>query len=476
LRETGKKDKKGLTTNGQEGGEPVEMETTISLTVSVDEEGANLNEICAAVRKTVVGEVACRVAERIVAWLQEEVRDGLTKKGRRRRRGGGRHERPGKGACRTRRCVKEGYRPEPRRVKTDLGEIRFPVGYVSCVGCGKKWAPILGMLGLAEGKRHSTGLEKVVAESVMETSYGRGEAEVEARGSPPVPRSSAHRWVAMRKLEAKTRPGIEFGMGDGTGFKQWPGKRGELRVVIGLDRTGTVFPLGTYAGKSWEEIGQEVRKKLKAGPGGPVQLKLFAADGEAGLDAHLVTMAEYGQRCVWHVPRDLGYAMWKQDAPKSERDEMRQRLANLVGIEVPAEDWEAVSEDDKAALEASMGKNEQAIRQMAQAFHQKGYTKAAAYLENAVGNLFSHLRLWLKTGIVAPRTTSILENIMRELGRRIKKLGWNWSDPGVVRMAGMIMLRRYDEEQWNAYWNEALDLRGRCQIVIRKITVRRKAA
>lgn len=454
----------------------MEMETTISLTVSVAEEGANLNEICAAVRKTVMEEVAGRVAERIVAWMQEELRNRLTKKGKRKRRGEGRHERPEKGGCRDRQFVKEGYRKEPRRVRTDIGEIAFPVGYVSCGGCGKKWAPILGVLGLEDGKRHSTGLERVVAESVTETSYGRGEAEVEARGSPPVPRSSAHRWVALRKLEEKKRPGMEFGMGDGTGFKRWPGKRGELRVVIGLDRTGTIFPLGTYAGKSWEEIGRDVRKKLKAGPGAPVQLKLFAADGEAGLDEHLVTMADYGQRCVWHVPRDLGYAMWKQDAPKSERDEMRDRLANLVGIEVPAEDWEAVSGDDKAALEESMRHNENEILRMAKDFRGKGYTKAATYLENAVGNLFSHLRLWLKTGIVAPRTTSILENIMRELGRRVKKLGWNWSDPGVVRMARMIMLRRYDEQQWNDYWNEVLGLRGRCRIAIRKITVRRKAA
>lgn len=34
-------------------------------------------------------------------------------------------------------------------------------------------------------------------------------------------------------------------------------------------------------------------------------------------------------------------------------------------------------------------------------------------------------------------STSILENITRELGRRLKKLGWNWSDEGIVRTAEM---------------------------------------
>jgi len=43
------------------------------------------------------------------------------------------------------------------------------------------------------------------------------------------------------------------------------------------------------------------------------------------------------------------------------------------------------------------------------------------------------LRLWLETGIVCPRTTSIIENLIRELVRRLKKIGWNWSDAGAER-------------------------------------------
>lgn len=455
----------------------MEMELTISLVVSIEDTGANLNEVCAAVKETIVNQLAPKVTEEVIGGAQEWVLQRLTAPcGKTGQREWGKHGSlawPGK-RCRFRTFVRQGYRPEERRVKTDVGEIRFPVGYVSCRGCGKKFAPILDLLEVGSRQGHTTGLERVVAESVMTTSYQRGEAEVEARGSPPIPRTSAHRWVARQEIPASPPADAVTGMADGTGFKKWPGKKGELRVVIGLDSSGKPRGLGTYAGRSWEEIGEDIRRKLRTREGEAPQLRLFAMDGEPGLDRHLASLGEHGQRCVWHLPRDLGYALWEQGAKLEERKEQGKKLAGLVGIEVPEEDWEEIRAKDRKALEETVKKSEEEIRGMAREFQEKGYTKAATYLENALGRIFSHVRLWLETGIVAPRTTSILENIMRELGRRVKKLGWNWSDAGVERMARMVMLRRYDEPRWEAYWRERLGLRGRCRIEIRSL--QRRAA
>src|SRR3989338_7757274 len=55
----------------------MEMELTISLAVKVDESGANLNEICAAVAETVRGELAVRVTEEVIEGLQDDIRDRL---------------------------------------------------------------------------------------------------------------------------------------------------------------------------------------------------------------------------------------------------------------------------------------------------------------------------------------------------------------------------------------------------------------
>lgn len=48
--------------------------------------------------------------------------------------------------------------------------------------------------------------------------------------------------------------------------------------------------------------------------------------------------------------------------------------------------------------------------------------------------------------------------------RRLKKIGWNWSDPGATRMGRIVMMRRYDEEAWASFWRDRMNLRGRCDI------------
>jgi len=94
----------------------------------------------------------------------------------------------------------------------------------------------------------------------------------------------------------------------------------------------------------------------------------------------------------------------------------------------------------------------------------RGHRRATTYLENARDHLFGHLELWLQTGIVAPRTTSIVENIIRELVRRLKKVGWNWSDRGAMLMGRIVLIRRYSPMEWHAYWQRRLNLRDRCTI------------
>jgi len=72
-------------------------------------------------------------------------------------------------------------------------------------------------------------------------------------------------------------------------------------------------------------------------------------------------------------------------------------------------------------------------------FESKDCPKAAIYLRRSKDQLFNHLRLWLDTGIIAPRTTSIVENLIPELVRRLMKIGWNWSDKGAARMGHLLI-------------------------------------
>lgn len=453
----------------------MEMALTISLHVSIDDAGASLNEVCAAVRHSVVEELAARIVETVIEKQQEQVLGVLTMKGRRRvPQQWGSHEdkrRPGR-QCRHRRFRRQGYRGRKRRVRTDVGEVEFRVGYVECTGCGKRLAPILKVLRVEPRASRSGGLERVVCEAVAETSYRRGEAAIEARGSAPVPRSSAHRWVVGRELPESPAQEAVTGMADATAFKKHPGDRGQLRVVLGLDGRNRPIPLGCYAGQSWQEIGRKVARRLRDGG---IQLELFTSDGELGLDEHLASkLGTLGQRCTWHMARDLYFALAKSRASSKDRRHFPGHLAGLVGIELPEGSWETIRPEDKEDLVRQVAEKRAQVEELIADFRTKRYWRAVHYLERALGRIFAHVELWLATGIVAPRTTSVLENILRELGRRIKKLGYNWGDKGAAQMSNIVMLRRYDPETWEAYWRRSLELHGRCRIQIQ--TIQTKAA
>ena len=47
--------------------------------------------------------------------------------------------------------------------------------------------------------------------------------------------------------------------------------------------------------------------------------------------------------------------------------------------------------------------------------------------------------MWLKSGIIAPKTISLLERVFREVGRRMKRITWGWCDKAVTNLSKMIL-------------------------------------
>jgi hypothetical protein len=440
-----------------------EMTFVVQLRVKVSEEGANVNEILQAAR-VARDQFGVHLTEAVIEWVQEVIRDRLCGGDRRAKKGLGSHEKKGEAGrkCGGRRFVKEGYRGDRRGLNTGLGWVEFSVGYVSCQRCGKKWAPILKTLGLDAREGHSGDLEREVVEAVNRTSFARGPLDVEGLTGVPTSRSSGHRWLAEMKVPDMEPPPLRFLMADGTGFKKAGGKRGELRVAIGVTTRGEVVGLGTWSGVTWEQIGRELKRRLKKSS----KPELAVVDGETGLDNHFASLAHKAQRSRWHLLRDLRSRLWHDDLKKKDIEPFWDQLSQIVGIEIPAGEWEDILVLEKQAIRERVEEARKKFQEMIDEFGKRGYTHGAEYLQNAKDRIFSRIELWLRTGIIAPSSTGLLEEIMRELGRRVKKLGWNWTDHGITQQAKLILVRRYDEEQWNDYWKRRLDLRDRCRIEI----------
>jgi len=326
--------------------------------------------------------------------------------------------------------------------------------------------------------RYSPGvpaeLERIAVEVVSEQSYRRGSRHLAVAGEIPVAKSTLHRWVVQSPAAEWTPPADPLAvlMADGTGYKRRPDPaqgqdhRGELRVLVGRTAQGQWKALGAWSGQSWAEIVQRV-----AGQGAQptVQADTLISDGENGLAQALAGLVNGQQRCPWHLVRDLNIALWKDQAPLTERREQQQQLNELIGIELPAGELETVKPEERAALRQRVQSAEQNLADLVRTLRTQGYQRAANYVADAQGKLFRYVEFWLETGVVCPRTTAWLERMMRELGRPLKKIGFGWSEGGAARMACVILRRLTDAKEWEEYWRQRLGLDNNVCISLRSV-------
>lgn len=195
-------------------------------------------------------------------------------------------------------------------------------------------------------------------------------------------------------------------------------RKGDLKVVIGIMTCGEVFPLGSWAGTSWDAINKQWKEQeLKFLDG-----SILICDGELGLSEAFAQYVSEQQRCHWHINRDLYHAMYQDGGKKADLKPIQDALAGALAIELPHDDFEHVSEAEKEDVEERMEKTEAAIDQLISYLNGHGYDAAATYIRRAKIGMFGYIRRWLKWGLISPRASSMVERVMRELGRRIKKI------------------------------------------------------
>lgn len=226
--------------------------------------------------------------------------------------------------------------------------------------------------------------------------------------------------------------------------------------------------MGAFSGKSWDEIAAVIEGDRN--DESPIA-DMLVSDGERGIAESFSKLCNSHQRCHWHCVQDLNYTMWQDKAGKIERRQMQKRLAAIIGIEIPEEDYEKVDDSDKTALTDAVAAGEYEIRKLIKKLLDKGYVTAADYLIRASKNMFSYIRRWLLTGIVGPRASSMIERMMRELARRLKRMAFGWSEEGAAKMARIIIKRFTSAGQWEKYWRDRLRIQGNVMLVLRSIKV-----
>jgi transposase-like protein len=308
--------------------------------------------------------------------------------------------------------------------------------------------------------------EREVIEAVIDTNYRR---LIDGR-SIDISLGGIHNLVVGSDIDETFQEPVSVGdfsaiMADGTGVKQERGSKGELRVVIGVTKSGHVEPLGSFSNTDWSEIEKRIKERIKEAKAYDIP---FVYDGEPGLDNFLADVAET-QRCTWHGPRGLYHSLWQDGLRKKESQPETDKIKKLIGIELPEGDFELLKEEDKQQVSEKYENSKTEVKNLIATFREKGYRHGASYLENLSERLFTNVEIWLKTGVISPKTTSLLERLFREVGRRLKKIAWGWSDKAVTNISKMIMIKQYSREKWEQYWKNKLGIKGYFSIQISEV-------
>jgi hypothetical protein len=332
-----------------------------------------------------------------------------------------------------------------------------------CCNCGAFYSPLLSALKIDRYARRETNFEHDVIEAVIDTNYRR---LIDGR-SIDISLGGIHNIVVGSDIDQTFQESVSSTelsaiMADGTGVKQHQGRKGELRAVIGITKGGGVEPLGCFTNTEWPKIERTIKERMKEAE--PFNIP-FIYDGEPGLDDFLSDVAE-SQRCTWHGPRGLYHALWEDGLKKKQSQPETDKIKQFIGIELPEGDFEILKEEDKEQVKSRYESSKSEIKELIKTFREKGYKHGTAYLENLSDRLFTNIELWLKTGIIAPKTISLLERVFREIGRRLKRIAWGWADKTVTNLSKMIMIRQYSREKWEQYWKEKLGIKGYFNIEI----------
>lgn len=382
------------------------------------------------------------------------------------RKGLGQHVRKGDPKdrfCHGRRVRKRGYRNHARSFTTVFGKFKLPLRVVECCTCGMRYCPLLSTLKIGPYVRKESNFEHEVIEAVIDTNYRR---LIDGR-SIDISLGGVHNIVVGSDIDQFDQEPIDLKdlsatMADATGVKQQKGKKGELRAVIGITTDKKLEPMGTFINTDWVEIDKIIKERIKATAASGIP---FIYDGEPGLDNFLSGFTD-PQRCTWHAPRGLYHALWEDGLRKKDSQPEMNKIKQLIGIELPETDFQLLKPEDKGQIQSRYESSKAEIKQLIDAFEQKGYSHGASYLENLARRLFTNIEIWLKTGVIAPKTTSLLERIFREIGRRLKRIAYGWSDAAVTKLSKMIILKKYCKDKWEQYWKQKLGIDGNFSIQI----------
>lgn len=368
-----------------------------------------------------------------------------------------------------------------RKLTTSLGSSEHAFTRVRCQGCKKTFVPMNKYLDLNPYERKSREFEKLTLETVTDQSFRRSANHLEKTLGFKTPFTTLHSWfLNTTATEINSKKRVQDIIADGTGYKMKPrdgSNRGEVRVVVGLTKDSDVVPYGAWTRANWKDIGKYLKNKNHPSPDKikfrPIAQTLIA-DGEEEIFRYLKKLAHQQQRCLFHMTYELKPLLqYKDFTSKDEAIKLSKALGDLLYIDLPQSDADPIkSMEDKLKIEIKFKEMKIKIEEFIAELKALGYKKARTFIENSKQQLFTYIENWISTGISNPRVSSLVERMMREIKRRIKKIGFSWSERGAERMTRLVLLQMSSTKQhWENYWQTRMGINSKMKFEFLGVTV-----
>lgn len=354
---------------------------------------------------------------------------------------------------------RRGYRSRQRVLLSRVGRLELRLAQVGC-RCGRRFAPLLQLLGVEPGKRLAPGLARRAAALATETSFAKAGVHlaIETGAAPSV------RTIKRLVREAGQRcdlsqprhdlGGVPALLIDGTrvpagpryGRKAFSARGVELNIacaVMGRDRSGRrprahLELVGATIAQPWSALEPAVASCRDAA--------IVVTDGDTGIDKMLDRCVPDvpRQHCTFHIHHNVWHRLWQDGVPITNRNDVVDRLLSpILSATSKKSGFEAAQRSATFADDQGWDHTAHHLR------------RTAPYLSTWQG-VRRTKRPWRMPGRARPEhTTSLLERTMREINRRVDPPGNRWVIEGIQSMTNLLLGRRFDHPAWRELWQDA---------------------
>ena len=307
----------------------------------------------------------------------------------------------------------------PTKVLTTFAWITLRQLQVQCSCCGHKFHIARMLLGLEAFQRIAPEIRRKLGLLGALTTY-RVAAKFLATFGAAIDKMTI--WQSVQKtgeeMEFSLDPKEEArGEADGTGIGiRGIKKRGqELKVLIQYKKSGGIrvagIDIGSYNG-NWDRLFARSREALKR-----FRTFLLVTDGDTSiLDGIKDTVKVLYQRCLWHIPYQLKFALWQ------DKGKVRRRSPEWLHAMARALDICSVRSgiDDEKEIRALVELKTQRFEELIAWCREREYKHTVVYLVNARNDLFTSLANRLQG-----KTTSRVERLFRTVNMRVNVGKWS---------------------------------------------------